>query len=62
MNGRELYEKLLEIRPGLKGLFTSGYTDNVIAHHGVLEEDTAFVQKPFSVQSLTQKVREVLDA
>ncbi len=61
MNGRELQEKLQEKLPGLKALFMSGYTENVIAHHGVLDEGTEFIQKPFSIVSLTQKVREVLD-
>ena len=61
MNGRDLYKKLKEKRPNLKVLFMSGYTENVIAHHGVLEEDTEFIQKPFTIQSLADKVRDVLD-
>jgi PAS domain S-box-containing protein len=60
MNGRELYEKLQEQRPELKVLYMSGYTANVIAHHGVLEEGTDFLQKPFTVKSMTHKVRQVL--
>ncbi len=60
MNGRELYQKMAAIRPGLKVLFMSGYTDNVIAHHGILDEEVNFLQKPFTVQSLTRKVRQVL--
>ena len=39
----------------------SGYTDNVIAHHGILDEGIQFIQKPFSIQALTAKIREVLD-
>lgn len=61
MNGRELYEKSAVVRPDLKVLYMSGYTDNVIVHHGVLDEGVNFLQKPFTVLSLTQKVRRVLD-
>ncbi len=60
MNGRELFLKAKEMRPGLKVLYMSGYTDNVIAHRGVLEKGIAFLQKPFTVEALTSKVREVL--
>lgn len=62
MNGRELYQKLVAIHPGSKVLYMSGYTNNVIVHHGILEEDIAFLQKPFTVLNLTRKVREVLGA
>lgn len=61
MNGRELSERLAEARPGVKCLFTSGYTANVIAHRGVLEEGVHFLPKPFSVRDLAATVREVLD-
>lgn len=61
MNGRNLAEHLLARYPNLKCLFTSGYTANVIAHHGVLEEKMNFIQKPFSRKDLASKVREVLD-
>ena len=47
--------------PNLKWLFMSGYTANVIAHHGVLDEGVNFIQKPFSKQELSVKVRQVLD-
>ena len=47
--------------PKLKVLFISGYTDNAIAHHGVLDEGVSLLQKPFSSQSLAEKVREILD-
>jgi response regulator RpfG family c-di-GMP phosphodiesterase len=60
MNGRELARKLLHLYPGLKCLFMSGYTANVIAHHGVLDEGVHFIQKPFSLNTLTIQVREVL--
>ncbi len=60
MNGKELGEKLTALRPGVKCIFMSGYTANVIAHHGVLDEGIHFLQKPFSVNTLVEKVREVL--
>lgn len=61
MNGRDLAHKLLLFCPQIKCLFMSGYTANVIAQHGVLDEDVCFLQKPFSMQELAAKVREVLD-
>lgn len=61
MNGRELAERLSNQRLGLKVLYMSGYTDNVIVHHGILKPHIAFLQKPFTSQSLTEKVRAVLD-
>jgi PAS domain S-box-containing protein len=60
MNGRELKEKLEVIQPGLKCLYMSGYTADVIAHHGVLEEGVEFLQKPFKVADLAGKVRKLL--
>jgi CheY-like chemotaxis protein len=62
MNGKELLEKIHKIRPGLKCLYMSGYTANVIAHHGVLDEGVNFLQKPFSVKTIAEKVREVIDS
>lgn len=62
MNGKDLRERLAAIKPGFKTIFMSGYTADVIAHQGVLEEGINFLEKPFSVQSLLEKVREVLDA
>ena len=61
MNGRELYTLAAQRRPGLKVLYMSGYTGNVIAHQGVLEEGTHFVQKPFSLRSLAARLREALE-
>jgi PAS domain S-box-containing protein len=61
MNGQVLMERLLELRPSLKVLFTSGYTANVIVHHGVLREGIEFLAKPYSLDLLAQRVREVLD-
>jgi len=61
MNGSELAQRMTSIRPGTKVLFMSGYTDNAIAHHGLLPPDTAFLEKPFVPQTLARKVREILD-
>ncbi len=61
MNGRDLSKKLLSMCTDLKCLFMSGYTANVIAHHGVLDTGVYFINKPFSKQDLAAKVREVLD-
>ena len=61
MNGKELRDILSLKWPEMKALFMSGYTANVIAHHGVIDEGIQFLQKPFSVKSLAAKVREVLD-
>lgn len=60
MNGRDLSRSLLSLYPKLKILFMSGYTANVIAHQGVLDEGVHFIQKPFSTNDLATKVREVL--
>jgi len=62
MNGRDLATALMARHPRLKCIFMSGYTADVIAHHGVLEEDVHFVQKPFAMHSLVAQVRAVLDA
>lgn len=61
MNGRELAERIGELKPGIKCLFMSGYTANVIAHRGVLGEDVHFIQKPFTANSRATKVREAID-
>jgi polar amino acid transport system substrate-binding protein len=61
MNGRELAEKISPIIPDMTCLFMSGYTADVIAHRGVLDEGVYFIQKPFSMQTLAGKVREALD-
>ena len=60
MNGKVLVERLRQMRPNLKVLFISGYTDNVIVHHGVLDEDAPFLQKPFRVQELARKLESIL--
>jgi PAS domain S-box-containing protein len=61
MNGRDLAKNLLPLYPNLKRLFMSGYTADVIAHHGVLDEGVQFIRKPFALQALAAKVRDVLD-
>jgi nitrogen-specific signal transduction histidine kinase/ActR/RegA family two-component response regulator len=61
MNGRDLAKRFLSIYPAMKCLFMSGYTPNMIAHQGILDEGVYFIQKPFSRNDLTTKVREVLD-
>jgi CheY-like chemotaxis protein len=61
LGGRELGEQLVASRPGLKVLFMSGYTDDVILRRGVLSSSAAFIEKPFSPEGLARKVREVLD-
>jgi DNA-binding NtrC family response regulator len=61
MNGRQLAARLGAARPGMKCLYMSGYTANVIAHRGVLDEGVQFIAKPFSLTTLAEKVREVLD-
>jgi len=61
MGGKQLAERLSAIRPETKVLFMSGYTDDAIVRHGVLEKGTQFISKPFTIAALTRKVREVLD-
>jgi len=60
MNGKELYLLARVVNPDLKVIFMSGYTDNAISRHGVIEEGINFIQKPFSLETLTNKVKEVL--
>ena len=61
ISGRELADRIAEIRLEIKVLYMSGYTDNAIVHHGVLGEGRKFIQKPFTVDGLARKVRELLD-
>jgi PAS domain S-box-containing protein len=62
MSGRQLAERLRERRPELKVLFVSGYTDDAIVRHGILEPGISFLQKPFSPDTLARKVREILES
>jgi CheY-like chemotaxis protein len=61
LNGKELYGEVARHFPGIKVLYMSGYTRNVIAHHGVLEDGVSFLQKPFSVDALLTRVSALLD-
>ena len=61
MNGRELAQRISEIRPNVKVLYMSGYTENVIGHNGMLDAGVRLLQKPFNLRDLKGKVREVLD-
>jgi len=62
MNGRELAQRVSEIRPNVKVLYMSGYTENVIGHNGMLDAGIRLLQKPFNLRDLKRIVREVLDA
>jgi two-component system cell cycle sensor histidine kinase/response regulator CckA len=60
MSGKDLVSQLKIARPGIKSLYISGYPDDAIAHHGILDSGVTFLQKPFTVESLTRKIREVM--
>jgi two-component system cell cycle sensor histidine kinase/response regulator CckA len=60
ISGRELADRVLQVRPGIKVLFMSGYTDQAVVHHGILEDDAVLLQKPFTLATLSSKLREIL--
>jgi DNA-binding NtrC family response regulator len=60
VGGRELVKQLVQLRPGTKVLYLSGYTEDAILSEGTIEKGAAFLQKPFTLQNLSRKVREVL--
>jgi two-component system cell cycle sensor histidine kinase/response regulator CckA len=62
MRGNVLLERIESERPNIKSLYISGYTDNALAHQGIPNSEVAFLQKPFSIENLTHKVREILDS
>jgi len=62
MNGRDLADQVRKLRASCRVLYMSGYTADVIAHHGVLDKDTVFLQKPFTMEELAEKVRAALDS
>ena len=62
MNGRKLADQALQARPELKLLFTTGFTRNAVVHNGVLDHGVNFLAKPFTIDQLAAKVREVLDS
>ena len=61
-SGPDLVKQLVEQRPALQVIYMSGYTDEAIVHHGVLDPGIAFLHKPFSSETLGRKIREVLDS
>src|SRR6185369_10300499 len=61
MNGQEAYEEIRKLKPGVRALFTSGYTPEAVLNKGVLLEGANFVMKPLSPEALLKRVREVLD-
>jgi DNA-binding NtrC family response regulator len=61
LSGRELAGQLIRRRPGMRVLYMSGYTDNAVMNSGILQTEVAFLQKPFTPASLTEKVRDVLE-
>ena len=61
MNGKELAHRLSLLCPAMKILYISGYTADFIAHHGVLDKESNFLRKPFFINELSQKIRDILD-
>jgi len=61
INGRQLAERLAESHPETRVLFTSGYTENIIAHHGIIDQGINFISKPYTLDALARRVRGILD-
>lgn len=61
INGRELAERVTRVRPEIRVLYMSGYTDQAIVHEGILEAGAVLLQKPFTLATLASKLREILD-
>ncbi|MGE5486826.1 MAG: response regulator, partial [bacterium] len=61
MSGRDLAVRAADLRPDMRVLYMSGYTDSVVIHHGIASGDALFIQKPFTPDDLARKVRQVLD-
>jgi two-component SAPR family response regulator len=61
INGKRLADQAREARPDLKVLYTTGYTRNAVVHNGVVDADVSLVAKPFTVEQLARKVRQILD-
>lgn len=62
IGGRELADQALDLRPGLRVLFVSGYTDDVVLQHRLVTDEVHFLAKPYSPDALVHRVREVLDS
>ena len=62
VNGRKLADQALSLNPNLKVLFTTGFTRNAVIHHGTLDPGVNFIAKPFTIEALARKIRQVLDS